>query len=276
MALIPFYVLYVALCLLAFSVLARQAPCNPGQPRFAWAELRDDALYFLINILLYGSVSLWLIKGGVALIDPARAGAIVKAVNAGWGWAASLPIAVQALLVLIVTDVCQYWLHRVLHGRTLWPFHAVHHASVHVDWTTTWRVHPVNFLIYSAVVGAMVKLMGFSPLTYVVLWPINLLMGALVHANLNWTFGPLKYVIASPVFHRWHHSDDPAVRDKNFAPTFPVLDLMFGTFHMPKGEVPRTYGAEGVPGNIIGQMIYPFAAIAARLRPKNRAEVTAV
>ena len=36
--------------------------------------------------------------------------------------------------------------------------------------------------------------------------PFNIFHSAFVHANLNWTFGPLRYVISSPVFHRWHHS----------------------------------------------------------------------
>ena len=27
-----------------------------------------------------------------------------------------------------------------------------------------------------------------------------------VHASVNWDFGPLRYVVATPVFHRWHHS----------------------------------------------------------------------
>ncbi len=65
-------------------------------------------------------------------------------------------------------------------------------------------------------------------------------------------------MIASPVFHRWHHVSDPQVRDKNFAPTFPVLDLMFGTFYMPKGQLPEGYGVEGVPTNFLNQMIYPL------------------
>ena len=270
-----FSILSIAVCFLAFSFLARLAPCNPAQPRFDWAELRDDAIYYLISVLLYGGVAIWLMRTSVSLADPAHAAAHVKSIEAGYGVLASLPVAAQALLVLIITDICQYWLHRLLHGRALWPFHAVHHSSTHVDWHTTWRVHPVNFLIYSAAVAALVRGLGFSPLVYVVLAPFNIFMGAFVHANLNWSLGPLKYVIAGPVFHRWHHSDDPAVRDKNFAPTFPVLDLLFGTFHMPRGEAPQSYGAQGVPDNIVGQMIYPFATIAARFRPKSRLGVPA-
>ena len=106
--------------------------------------------------------------------------------------------------------------------------------------------------------------MGFSPQVFAIVAPINFFSGALVHANLNWTFGPLRYVLASPVFHRWHHSIDPNVRDKNFAPTFAFLDLMFGTFHMPEGRTPEGFGAVGVPANFLGQLAYPFRVMAAR------------
>ena len=35
---------------------------------------------------------------------------------------------------------------------------------------------------------------------------VRVFMSAFVHANLNWTLGPFRYVLASPVFHRWHHT----------------------------------------------------------------------
>ena len=65
-----------------------------------------------------------------------------------------------------------------------------------------------------------------------------------VHANLNWTFGPLKYVIATPVFHRWHHGPPHLGGNKNFAPTFALWDYLFGTFYMPEGELPKEYGVD--------------------------------
>jgi sterol desaturase/sphingolipid hydroxylase (fatty acid hydroxylase superfamily) len=258
----------MVLCVLAFNGLARMAPCNPGQPRFAWNEIAVDAVYFLISLALYGGVSAALMHWSVDAALGARAPAAIRAIEAGYGPMPALPLALQALIILILTDICQYWLHRLFHGHALWPFHAVHHSPRHVDWTTTYRVHPVQFLIYSAGVAALVKTLGFSPMVYVVLGPFNLFMGALVHANLDWTYGPFRYVIASPVFHRWHHVDDPDVRDKNFAPTFPVLDLMFGTFHMPVGQRPQVYGAEGAPEGVLGQMAWPFQVLASRFRPK--------
>jgi sterol desaturase/sphingolipid hydroxylase (fatty acid hydroxylase superfamily) len=81
-----------------------------------------------------------------------------------------------------------------------------------------------------------------------------------VHANLKWDLGPFKYVLASPVFHRWHHTSLEKGGNKNFASTFPVLDLLFGTWYMPKDELPEVYGIDdrGFPEGFAAQMVYPF------------------
>ncbi|MGA0602478.1 sterol desaturase family protein [Caulobacter sp. KR2-114] len=258
----------LAVCALLFSVAARLRPCNPDQPPVVWKELGVDALYFVFSALFYGNVSLALMHAGVGAALGARAPAAIRAIEAGYGWLPTLPLAVQALLVLFVTDVLQYWLHRLFHGHALWPFHAIHHSSRHVDWTTTYRIHPAQFVVYSGMVAAIVQTLGFSPMVYVVLGPFNIVMGAFVHANLDWDLGPLRYVVATPVFHRWHHVDDVNVRDKNFAPTFPILDLMFGTFYMPKGERPQVFGAENTPDGFLAQLVWPFREVAGRLRAR--------
>jgi len=188
----------------------------------------------------------------------------LASIQAGYGVLARLPVPVQALILIFLADVIQYWLHRLLHMPALWPFHAVHHSALDVNFMTTYRVHPVDFILSSTCVVMLLMVLGFSPGAFLIASPFNLVTSALVHANLNWTFGPLRYVIASPVFHRWHHSCDPRVRDKNFAPTFPFLDLMFGTYHMPKGGLPGDYGAENVPPHFVGQMIHPFQVLVKR------------
>ena len=111
----------------------------------------------------------------------------------------------------------------------------------------------------NAALGVLAKALGFSEVTLLLAAPIFFFSGALTHANLNWTFGPLRYLVASPVFHRWHHSADADCQARNFAPMFPVWDLMFGTFHMPAGERPGLFGAEGVPDGLFRQLLHPFA-----------------
>ena len=260
----PWALISVAAAFVAFGALARLFPCNRQQRAFVAKGFLDDFLYWGVSILAYSELSSLILKLAVGAAFGARAPEVLGQIAAGWGWAHGVPLLAQAALVLVVTDVVQYWLHRAFHAGALWPFHAIHHSATQVDWTTTYRVHPVNFILYNCCVAALVRALGFSPGTFVLIAPFNFVAGALVHANLDWTFGPFRYALASPVFHRWHHSSDPRVRDKNFAPTFPVLDLMFGTFHMPKGELPQSYGVEGAPDHFLEQMLWPFKEIAAR------------
>jgi sterol desaturase/sphingolipid hydroxylase (fatty acid hydroxylase superfamily) len=99
------------------------------------------------------------------------------------------------------------------------------------------------------------------------LWvgPFTTFHSAFVHANLNWTLGPFRYVIATPVFHRWHHTSLEHGGNTNFAGTFPIWDLMFGTFRMPEGQLPEEYGVDGepLPREIGGQLAYPFRQLSA-------------
>jgi sterol desaturase/sphingolipid hydroxylase (fatty acid hydroxylase superfamily) len=271
----PWGLINLGVLFAAFGFLARLCPCNRDQPRFVSRDLPDNVLYWAFGVFLYGDIAGFYIRSGASLLGPAQAQAVAAAIFAGYGWAARLPLALQAVMVIVAMDVIQYWLHRGFHGRTLWPFHAIHHSAIDLDWTAGFRFHPVNFVVYSAGALALVKLIGFSPAVYLVIGPFNLVVGSMVHANLDWTFGPFRYVLASPVFHRWHHVRDPAIHNRNFAPTFPVLDLVFGTYYMPRGELPKDYGVDGVPPHFLAQLIYPFRVLAARLGP-SRAEAPIV
>lgn len=182
---------------------------------------------------------------------------IVSAVTAPL---ASTPILAQVAIILFLTDLLQYWGHRLFHQNPLWRFHCIHHAPTRVDWLTSARIHPVNVVLYSTLINLLISLLGFSSKAFFFLVPFNTLFAFLVHANLNWTFGPFRYAIASPVFHRWHHTYADQGGNKNFAPNFPLLDLAFGTFYMPKGQLPFIFGTpdNNVPNHLLRQLRYPF------------------
>ncbi len=99
---------------------------------------------------------------------------------------------------------------------------------------------------------------AFPPDIFLVIGPFTTVTSCLVHANLNWTFGPLRYVFVSPVFHRWHHAAD--VVDTNFASTFSLWDWMFGTYYMPAGRLPTRYGIDdaAMPEGLMPQLVYPL------------------
>jgi sterol desaturase/sphingolipid hydroxylase (fatty acid hydroxylase superfamily) len=239
----------LAACFVVFGMLGRLFPCNPGRPLFFSRSIGLDLGYCVFGLLYAGVGPL-----AAAAFSASPAGPYVRGVAGAQ--LAALPTLTQLAILLVATDFAQYWLHRLFHTPQLWPFHAVHHSATDVNWTTTFRTHPVNYLALNASLGVLAKALGFSELTLLISAPIFFFSGALTHANLNWTFGPFRYVAASPVFHRWHHA--AACQSKNFAPMFPLWDLMFGTFHMPPGHVPQAFGAEGTPEGLFGQLVQPF------------------
>ncbi len=54
--------------------------------------------------------------------------------------------------------------------------------------------------------------LGFTRGAFGALLVVFTLQALFVHANVRFTFGPLRYVVATPEFHHWHHADDPRVQ----------------------------------------------------------------
>jgi sterol desaturase/sphingolipid hydroxylase (fatty acid hydroxylase superfamily) len=175
-------------------------------------------------------------------------------------WVQRQPTWLQIVEVLLLGDLLGYASHRFFHGRRLWRFHAVHHSSRDVDWLSAVRLHPVNDVVSRLFQVVPFLLLGFPPTILAAYAPFLTLYAIGLHANVPWTFGPLRYVLASPAFHRWHHTSQAEGLDRNFAGLFPFLDLAFGTFYMPKDRQPAEFGIRGeeMPEGLWAQLLHPF------------------
>jgi sterol desaturase/sphingolipid hydroxylase (fatty acid hydroxylase superfamily) len=186
-------------------------------------------------------------------------GAHVRAFIHRTTWFGELPRAAQIAIVLIGGDLLGYWLHRMFHRGRMWRYHAVHHMSVDLDWLAATRLHPVNEIVQKIAQVTPFVILGVEPAILAGYVPLLGLFAIGFHANVDWSFGPLRYVIASPRFHRWHHTAEREGRDRNFAGLFPLWDLVFGTFYMPAGKMPTVFGVdEAIPDNLLGQLAWPF------------------
>src|SRR5216683_2414874 len=160
----------------------------------------------------------------------------------------SLPWTIQFDMAIVLADLVEYAIHRTLHEvKWLWPIHAVHHSVEHMDWLAGSRLHFLEPLVMRALVLIPAFILGIAkePLTvYIVFAGFQ---AGLIHANIRWDLGPLKYVLTSPRYHHWHHSSDDEAIDKNYVAHLPVIDWLFGTFYMPKDKQiwPRRYGTVG-------------------------------
>lgn len=250
---------WFAICMIVFSVLAMLMPLHPKQPLWR-KEAPLDTVYWFLPGFLYAPVSLLLVTGGLYLMHGGDEQRINAFIEQGYPPVAGLPLWVQFFLLLAISDFIQYWIHRVFHRSQLWRFHAIHHSPKELDWMVAARFHPVNFIVSSSFVGALMILLGFSPVLFAMMVPFNYLYSGMVHANVRWDFGPFKYLLASPVFHHWHHTMSDQGGNKNFAATLAIYDVLFGTFYMPADKQPEHYGTDvdDVPQDIVGQFFYPF------------------
>ena len=244
---------------LVFGILSHVMPCNDGKPWWRKRGLVTDFWYWILSPIFTRYLRIWAtVALTVWLFHISDGQKIADFYAHGHGPLSQLPLWLQAIGYLLVTDFALYWIHRGFHGGFLWKYHAVHHAPEDLEWISAARFHPVNLALGTALVDVVALLSGISPEIFVVVGPFTTITSCMVHANLNWTFGPLRYVFVSPVFHRWHHAR--AVCDKNFASTFSIWDVMFGTYHMPVGELPKDYGIDDkeMPEGLMAQMLYPI------------------
>ncbi len=244
-----------AVCTLLSAVATA---CNRTPAWWRKPDLSTDLCWAFIPKLLYGSVQTLMLTLGVALFygisNPERFFA------EGHGPLAGLPPAWQAVLYLFGNDFIMYSTHRLFHTARLWRFHAVHHSSQQLEWISAGRFHPVDQVFHGLLADVAMLLLGIPPEILLWLVPFNAGSSALIHANLDWSFGPLRYVLVSPVFHRWHHTSADRGGSSNFASTFPLFDLLFGTYYLPAGQQPDAYGVDdpNFPRDFAGQMIHPF------------------
>jgi sterol desaturase/sphingolipid hydroxylase (fatty acid hydroxylase superfamily) len=253
--LVLFFVLTVV-----FGILERFFPSVPNQPRLR-RGLSTDIVYWFFTPMV--SQVLTMIAAAIVLLPiyvVLGRSLEINSVLAGYGWVSHLPLWQQGLIVIVLGDFMGYWTHRINHTHpVLWNVHAVHHSAEVVDWLSAVRIHPLNDVFSKGVKAVPIMLLGFSPLAVELYTPILSAYVAFVHANVPWRYGIFRYVIASPAFHRWHHEMDRQAWGKNYAGLFPIFDVIFGTFYVPRKQ-PKEFGIDGesLTDNFIGQMLYPF------------------
>jgi sterol desaturase/sphingolipid hydroxylase (fatty acid hydroxylase superfamily) len=228
---------------LLFWILARCIPCD-ARHSHRQKDLLIDLMHCGIMTLYAGTTGLVFVVLGALALHGFDADTITQAFQNRV--ILDYPIALQVFTMFIIADIWTFSWHRAFHSARLWKFHKLHHSPVHMDWLSSYRFHPVNQILAFAPYGAILFWAGFGGEAFFWFGILKTFHAFLTHANINWNFGWFNYVIASPIYHRWHHSAEPAAWGKNFASTFPILDLLAGSYYMPKDRLPLDLGV-GLP-----------------------------
>lgn len=250
-----FFILDLLGSALIFIFIEKLFALRKDQPVFR-PEWQTDFHHFIVNHMVVGFMLLatnLLVHNlfGWVPVEGAR------------GWIAALPFWAALPLIILVADLAQYWTHRAYHEvPLLWRLHAVHHSTKHMDWMAGSRQHILETIITRTLVLGPIYLLGFSKEVidaYIIVVGFQAVFN---HANVSVRLGPLRYLIVTPNFHHWHHSQDADALDKNYAAHFAFLDHLFGTAVNSNKVWPERYGVLGdyVPKGFLKQLAFPFTS----------------
>ncbi|MGV3659017.1 MAG: sterol desaturase family protein [Prosthecobacter sp.] len=241
--------LSILFLVLVFRPLEKLFPAREGQ-RFLRPAFWTDIFFLLGQYLLWSGLVFWALnhfRDGLDGLVPTSFRASV----------AAQPWWLQALEMVVLSDFCIYWAHRLQHAVPfLWRFHSIHHSAEHLDWLAAHREHPLDTIYTVGIINLPAFILGFPLETLAGFLAFRGLWAIFIHSNVRLPIGPLRWFIGAPELHHWHH--DKARDAGNYANISPLMDILFGTYRCPDHE-PKAFGIqETISKNYLGQLLHPF------------------
>jgi len=237
-----------------FVLLEKCAPLRRDQPvlRENWIL---DMKYFIFNHLIIGFflfignfvVHNWFDWLQLPLIS---------------GFISDLPFLAQFVFLILFIDLMQYGVHRIFHEtKFFWKIHSVHHSAEKMDWLASSRLNILEPLITRTLGLIIISTLGFGqgPISaYIIFVSFH---ATFIHANFGLNLRCIEWLLVTPKYHHWHHSDSKAAVNKNYAIYLTFIDRIFGTQYNPK-DWPEGYGIiDGhPPKGMLRQQLYPIMA----------------
>ncbi len=232
-----------------FVPLEKTFPAKPGQ-KFLRPEWWTDLFFLLGQYLVWGGLVLWILAYFGSWLEHVVPASFRAGVAAQAWW-------LQAIEVVLLSDFCIYWAHRLQHRvGWLWRFHSIHHSAEHLDWMAAHREHPLDTIYTMGIINLPAFVLGFPLETMTGFLAFRGIWAIYIHSNVRLPIGPLRWLIGAPELHHWHH--EKARESGNYANISPLMDILFGTYRCPDHE-PAVLGVDDpIPRSYIGQLLWPF------------------
>jgi sterol desaturase/sphingolipid hydroxylase (fatty acid hydroxylase superfamily) len=177
-------------------------------------------------------------------------------------WPTQIPFVFQVILCFVIAEFMGYWAHRLRHEvPILWRFHALHHSPHRLYFLNTSRFHPIDIMVGQLFIFPWMVVANVP--AEVIFWNTILFqnIGLLSHCNIKFdNFKVVRLLFNTDEHHRWHHSKVVKESNSNYAPSFILWDIIWGTFHTTKNhEAPEKLGVTPeYPDNLWDQLLEPF------------------
>ena len=217
--------------------------------RLTWKELVTD--------MFYVGISYTLVK---LAANYAGDDAIIEAIQHSFDWDKlkwfmEMPLLVQALLISLIFDFGQYWMHRGMHNwYPLWLPHSVHHYITQFNINKGAVGNPVELFLIGLGIGGF---FDFVPRAFLLAGAIGLAVDTYQHINVRFNSPRWwRFLFNTTEHHSLHHSQDYEATRSNFSGTYIFIDRIFGTCVDGEAEVLGMEGGRRM--SIREQMTYPF------------------
>jgi len=172
-----------------------------------------------------------------------------------FAWFTSLPLLVQALLIVVIFDIGQYWMHRGMHSwYPLWLPHSVHHYITQLNMNKGAVGNPVELFLIGLGIGGF---FDFLPRAFLIAGAFSLATGTYQHINVRFNSPRWwRFLFNTTEHHSLHHSQDFEATRSNYASSLIVIDRIFGTCVDGEAELLGMEGGRRM--SIREQMLHPF------------------
>ncbi|MBY0619651.1 sterol desaturase family protein [Sphingomonas ursincola] len=218
--------------------------------RMNWQEFRTDLFY----VVLSSTVIAWLSK--TLAEDPLLA--LKDWLGISTTWMAQVPWLVQVIMVVVILEFGQYWMHRLMHNVTpFWLTHAPHHHITQLNAAKGYVGNPIELFLIS------LSVLAFFDFDLTALFAgLNVLnvVSTFAHANVK-ADPPIWYsfVFTTIRHHSLHHSTDYEATRCNYGNSLILLDRIFGTYKEGEGVLVGQDDRKRL--TIWEQTIFPFVPL---------------
>lgn len=185
---------------------------------------------------------------------------MIEAIQGAFDWEkfaffTGLPLLVQALIISMMFDFGQYWMHRGMHNwYPLWLTHAPHHYITQLNINKGAVGNPIELFLIGLGIGGF---FDFLPRAFLIAGAFGLAVGTYQHINVRFnTPRWWRFIFNTTEHHSVHHSQDYEATRSNYSGTWIIWDRIFGTCVDGEAELLGMEGGRRM--DIRETMVFPF------------------
>lgn len=253
-----FGLVIVVLAIVAFVQLLELAFERHAGWRINGRELATDVFYVALNFTAINWVTNHLAEGPL--------GSIKEQLGLATPWLKTLPLAVQAFMVMALIEFGQYWMHRLMHNNALfWSTHAPHHHITQLNAAKGFVGNPIELFLISL---SVIALFDFDKAAIFASASLGSVISTFAHANVRSNPPAWYSFFFTTIRHHSLHHTALSYEDTrcNYGNVLILYDRIFGTYR--EGESAVVGQDERRRLSIREQFLFPFQPWIDRLKAR--------